>query len=102
MPKKLLCLPASPLFKGRITRELSRKAGHTASFVLEELLKRSERLLKYYRNYLEGTIGDKINALLSGCGSNIRKLIAAFFLSLKFLSRLQEKVLGYISSVRLK
>jgi hypothetical protein len=80
---------------------LRRKAGHTVSFVLEELLQRSERLLKqqkYYRNYLESTIGDKINALLSGCGSNIRKLIAAFFLSLKFLSRLQEKVLGYINN----
>jgi IS5 family transposase len=30
------------------------------------------------RNYLKGTTGDKINALLCGSGANIRKLIAAF------------------------
>ena len=38
------------------------------------------------RNYLLGIVGDNINALLCGCGANIRKLIAAFFLPLLFLS----------------
>jgi IS5 family transposase len=38
------------------------------------------------RNYLKGAIGDKINALLCGCGANIRKLIAAFFLSFEFIA----------------
>jgi len=28
------------------------------------------------RNYLSGTLGDKINALLCGCGHNVRKLLA--------------------------
>jgi len=32
------------------------------------------------RNYLKSTDGDKINALLSGCGFNMRELLRAFFL----------------------
>ncbi len=32
------------------------------------------------RNRLKGTEGDKINALLSGCGFNMRKLLAVFLL----------------------
>ncbi len=43
------------------------------------------------RNYLKGIIGDNINALLCGCGANIRKLIAAFFLPLSFLQVLFKK-----------
>jgi IS5 family transposase len=35
---------------------------------------------KLDRNYLKGKEGDKINALLSGCGANLRKLLKAFFL----------------------
>jgi len=31
------------------------------------------------RNYLKGKEGDEINALLAGCGYNIRKLLKAFF-----------------------
>ena len=33
------------------------------------------------RNYLKGLEGDRINALLAGSGANLRKLLAAFFLS---------------------
>jgi transposase, IS5 family len=33
------------------------------------------------RNYLQGKEGDRINAILSGCGFNLRKLLRAFFLS---------------------
>ena len=33
------------------------------------------------RNYLQGKDGDRINAILSGCGFNLRKLLRAFFLS---------------------
>lgn len=32
-------------------------------------------------NHLQGKDGDRINAILSGCGFNLRKLIRAFFLS---------------------
>jgi len=32
------------------------------------------------RNYLKGSEGDQINALLSGCGFNMRKLLAVFLL----------------------
>ena len=35
---------------------------------------------KLSRNYLHGKNGDRINAILSGCGFNIRKLLRAFFL----------------------
>ncbi len=38
------------------------------------------------RNHLQGKDGDRINAILSGCGFNLRKLIRAFFLS--FFQRL--------------
>ena len=40
------------------------------------------------KNYLKGKTGDKINALLCGSGANIRKLIAAFFLSLRLYTEL--------------
>jgi hypothetical protein len=30
------------------------------------------------RNYLRGETGDKINALLAGCGFNMKKLLRAF------------------------
>jgi len=33
------------------------------------------------RNYLKGVQGDRMNALLCGCGFNMRKLLAVFFLS---------------------
>ena len=49
------------------------------------------------RNYLKGIIGDNINALLCGCGANIRKLIAAFFLSLFLLIKLSNKLLNFIN-----
>ena len=32
------------------------------------------------RNHLQGKEGDRINAILSGCGFNLRKLLRAFFL----------------------
>lgn len=39
------------------------------------------------RNHLQGKEGDRINALLSGCGYNMRKLLRAFFwLILKWLN----------------
>jgi IS5 family transposase len=36
------------------------------------------------RNYLHGEEGDRMNALLAGCGFNLRKLLRAFFLFLLF------------------
>lgn len=44
------------------------------------------------RNYLKGEQGDKINALLSGCGANLRKLIAAFFLFIFNIKILFKKI----------
>ncbi len=51
------------------------------------------------RNYLKGDEGDKINALLCGCGANIRKLIAAFFLSFILFTKLPEKLLHCLKIV---
>jgi IS5 family transposase len=42
------------------------------------------------RNYLKGTDGDKMNAILAACGFNLRKLLRAFFwLLFKELERLK-------------
>jgi len=35
---------------------------------------------KLERSHLKGKEGDRINAILAGCGFNMRKLIRAFFL----------------------
>lgn len=44
------------------------------------------------RNYLKCAIGDTISALLCGCGANIRKLIAAFFLSFAWFEDIDENM----------
>ena len=38
------------------------------------------------RNYLKGVAGDRMNALLAGCGFNIRKLLRELFAWLRTLS----------------
>jgi len=46
------------------------------------------------RNYLKGTDGDKMNAILAGCGFNFRKLLRAFiWLLFKELVRLKSSLL---------
>lgn len=48
-------------------------------------LKQDNRMGK---NFLKGTLGDKVNALLAGCGFNLRKLLRAFLrLLLGWLSK---------------
>ena len=42
------------------------------------------------RNLLKGIEGDKINALLSGCGFNMRKLLAVFFLPLIIWQKMRQ------------
>jgi len=42
------------------------------------------------RNLLKGTEGDKINALLSGCGFNMRKLLSVFFLPLLIWQKMRQ------------
>jgi IS5 family transposase len=51
------------------------------------------------RNYLKGALGDTINALLCGCGANIRKLIAAFFLSFEFSEKIRDILVGYLLKI---
>lgn len=45
------------------------------------------------RNHLQGKDGDRMNAILSGCGFNLRKLLRAFFLS--FFQRLFGRYFDY-------
>ena len=47
------------------------------------------------RNYLKGINGDRINAYLSGCGANLRKLLAAFFLPFFIFDRIIKKTAKY-------
>jgi IS5 family transposase len=44
------------------------------------------------RNYLKGTEGDRINAILAGCGANFRKLIKAFLCPFFEIRRILEKI----------
>lgn len=47
------------------------------------------------RNYLKGTDGDKMNAILAACGFNLRKLLRAFFwLLFKDRGRLKLPLIG--------
>ena len=47
------------------------------------------------RNYLKGTEGDQVNAILSACGFNVRKLLRALgFIVLRLLGRVLVDVLG--------
>jgi IS5 family transposase len=48
------------------------------------------------RNYLLGREGDRMNAMLAGCGANMRKLLRAFFFA--FFPRIE--TLGWRSQVR--
>ena len=50
------------------------------------------------RNHLQGKDGDRINAILSGCGFNLRKLIRAFFLSFfqRLFGRYFDHLTGFI------
>jgi IS5 family transposase len=50
------------------------------------------------RNHLQGKDGDRINAILSGCGFNLRKLLRAFFLSFfqRLFGRYFDHLTGFI------
>jgi hypothetical protein len=41
------------------------------------------------RNHLKGAEGDRIHALLCGCGFNIAKLLAVIFLRLLYMSKIR-------------
>ena len=47
---------------------------------IEPIISHAKHDNRMSRNYLKGTDGDKINAVLAACGYNMRKLIKAFFL----------------------
>ena|SRR3989339_1891192 len=50
------------------------------------------------RNYLKGVNGDRINAYLSGCGANLRKLLVAFFLPFFIFDRIIKKLVKYFQN----
>jgi IS5 family transposase len=53
-----------------------------------------------YRNFLKGKEGDKINAILAGCGFNIRKLLRAILLWL-FKERFRDILTDWTTLTRL-
>jgi transposase, IS5 family len=78
---------------------------HNAAGALKKLFKRRNAIEpvishdKYdhglLRNHLKGREGDRINALLSGCGFNLRKLLRASSFALRnWLSEIVFKLLG--------
>jgi len=68
--------------KGSLTRSAWRWLRRRAA--IEPVIGHLKSDTRLDRNYLLGEEGDRINAILSGCGFNIRKLFRAFFLSLFF------------------
>ena len=60
--------------RGALRRALKRRAA------IEPMIGHIKQEHGMGRNYLLGKEGDRINALLSGCGMNLRKLLRAFFL----------------------
>lgn len=50
------------------------------------------------RNHLKGKDGDRMNAILAGCGFNLRKLLGAFFLFIFY--RLYRLILGQTDDLR--
>lgn len=82
-----------------------RQLGHPATRSLKRWFKRRNAIEpkighlktdnRMDRNYLKGAEGDRINALLAGCGANLRKLIKAFFLPFLYLRNIPEKINNY-------
>ena len=68
--------------KGSLTRSAWRWLRRRAA--IEPVIGHLKSDTRLDRNYLLGQEGDRINAILSGCGFNVRKLLRAFFLFLFF------------------
>jgi IS5 family transposase len=68
--------------KGSLTRSARRWLRRRAA--IEPVIGHLKTDTRLDRNYLLGEEGDRINAILSGCGFNVRKLLRAFFLFLFF------------------
>ena len=67
---------------------------------IEPVISHAKHDNRMIRNHLKGVEGDRINAILSGCGYNIRKLLRAFFLPkiLDALSRFFRRFLPLLST----
>ena len=75
-------LPKNRKSLSRIERKYQRRRNAIESVISH--LKQNHRM---NRNYLLGREGDKMNAILAGCGYNLRKLIRAFFLFIFYPKR---------------
>jgi len=60
---------------------------------------RSHKIHRMDRNYLKGEDGDKINAILAGCGFNLRKLLRAILLYL-FKERFKRDICDWTALIR--
>ncbi len=74
--------PATVEITGSGTRKKSRweRLWRRRRAAIEPVISHAKHDNRMNRNHLKGTDGDHINAVLSACGYNMRKLIKAFFL----------------------
>lgn len=71
--RKCRGLPLGRKLQGRLKRLLRRRSA------IEPVIGHLKQDHQLKRHYLQGKDGDDINALLAGCGFNLRKLIRVFF-----------------------
>jgi IS5 family transposase len=78
--------PAQTHITGQGSKKKSRweKLWRRRRAAVEPVISHAKHDNRMIRNYLKGPEGDEMNAILSACGYNMRKLIRAFFLP-KFL-----------------
>jgi len=74
--------PAQVHITGQGSKKKSRweKLWSRRRAAVEPVISHAKHDNRMIRNYLKGADGDEMNAILSGCGYNMRKLIRAFFL----------------------
>lgn len=67
---------------GRVRKKLTRtlRKWYRRRSAIEPVIGHLKQEDRLGRNYLKGKKGDQINALLSGCGFNLRKILRAFLL----------------------
>lgn len=72
---------------GKRRKSLSRweKKWYRRRAAIEPIIGHLKSENRLERNHLQGEEGDRMNAILAGCGRNLRKLLRAFFLSLFLL-----------------
>ena len=88
--------PAQVHLAGRSTKQMSWsfKRFYKRRSAIEPLIGHIKLDGRMKRNYLLGTVGDQVNAILSACGQNTRLLLRADIPALSFLRLLWERIIS--------